>query len=61
MTSSVASASWTTIDAYLAASVLVGLLLNTLFGFWWADPLSGLVIVFYGFKEGFHAWSESRS
>jgi len=46
-------------DAYLAGSVLVGLLLNTFFGWWWADPVAGLVIVFYGFKEGWRAWVES--
>ncbi|MBO3458479.1 cation transporter [Aetokthonos hydrillicola Thurmond2011] len=49
----------TVVDAYLAGSVLVGLLLNTFFGLWWADPVAGLVIVFYGFKEGWHAWIES--
>lgn len=50
----------TMIDAYLAATVLLGLVLNSAFGWWWADPLAGLVIVFYGFKEGRHAWAESR-
>jgi divalent metal cation (Fe/Co/Zn/Cd) transporter len=49
----------TLIDAYLAASVLIGLLLNSLLGWWYADPLAGFVIVFYGFKEGWHAWTES--
>ncbi|OIP68464.1 MAG: hypothetical protein AUK48_15810 [Oscillatoriales cyanobacterium CG2_30_44_21] len=48
----------TLIDAYLAASVMTGLLLNSLLGWWWADPLAGFVIVFYGFKEGWHAWTE---
>jgi divalent metal cation (Fe/Co/Zn/Cd) transporter len=42
----------TMIDAYLAGSVLAGLLLNAAFGWWWADPLAGFVIVFYGAKEG---------
>lgn len=51
----------TLIDAYLAASVLIGLLLNSLLGWWWSDPLAGFVIVFYGFKEGWHAWVESRT
>jgi divalent metal cation (Fe/Co/Zn/Cd) transporter len=46
----------TLVDAYLAAAVLVGLVLNALLGWWWADPLAGLVIVFYGFKEGWAAW-----
>src|SRR6266545_1299232 len=45
----------TLVDALLAGAVLVGLVLNALFGLWWADPLAGLVIVYYGFKEGWHA------
>lgn len=49
----------TLVDAYLAGSVLAGLLLNSLLGWWWADPLAGLVIVFYGFVEGRHAWKEA--
>jgi divalent metal cation (Fe/Co/Zn/Cd) transporter len=51
----------TLIDAYLAGSVLLGLLLNMLLGWWWADAVAGLAIVFYGFKEGWHAWVESSS
>jgi divalent metal cation (Fe/Co/Zn/Cd) transporter len=46
----------TLIDAYLAGAVLIGLVLNALFGWWWADPLAGLVIVYYGVKEGYAAW-----
>ncbi len=49
-----------TIDAALAASVLLGLVLNAAFGWWWADPFAGLVIVFYGFKEGREAWRHGR-
>jgi hypothetical protein len=33
----------TFLDGLLAVSVLVGLTLNTLAGWWWADPLAGLV------------------
>ncbi len=51
----------TLVDAYLAVSVLLGLILNTFFGWWWADPLAGFVIVFYGYIEGRHAWSESNA
>lgn len=51
----------TMVDAYLAASVLVGIVLNAGFGWWWADPVAGLVIVFYGFKEGRHAWHEATA
>ncbi len=42
----------TLIDAYLAAAVLAGLILNATLGWWWADPLAGLVIVYYGLHEG---------
>jgi len=42
----------TMVDAYLAGSVLIGLLLNTLLGWWWADPLAGLVIVFTDSRRG---------
>lgn len=41
----------TLIDGILAMSVLVGILLDLLFGWWWADPLAGLVIVFYAIRE----------
>jgi divalent metal cation (Fe/Co/Zn/Cd) transporter len=42
----------TLVDAYLAAAVLMGLVLNAALRWWWADPLAGMVIVFYGIKEG---------
>lgn len=49
----------TMVDAYLAGAVLVGLVLNALFGWWWADPLASLVIVYYGIREALHALRES--
>jgi divalent metal cation (Fe/Co/Zn/Cd) transporter len=53
----VLSEAWVTlIDAYQAAAVLVGLVLNAAAGWWWADPLAGLVIVYYGIREGWAAW-----
>ncbi len=45
----------TLIDALLAAAVLAGLALNAALGWWWADPLAGLAIVYYGVKEGLAA------
>ena len=45
----------TFIDGCLALAVLIGVLLNTALGWWWADPLAGFVIVFYGLKEGWTA------
>ncbi len=41
----------TLIDAILAAAVLVGLVLNAWFGWWWADPLAGYVLAFYAVRE----------
>jgi divalent metal cation (Fe/Co/Zn/Cd) transporter len=32
---------------YLAAATLVGLGLNALFGFWWADSLAGLALIWW--------------
>jgi divalent metal cation (Fe/Co/Zn/Cd) transporter len=49
----------TLVDAYLAGAVLIGLVLNALFGWWWADPLASLVIVYYGVREAIHALHES--
>ncbi len=38
--------------AYLSAILLGGLLLNVLFGWWWADPVAALVMVPIIAKEG---------
>jgi hypothetical protein len=38
------------IDGILAAAVL-GLLLNTLTGWWWADPAARYVLVYYAARE----------
>ena len=41
----------TLIDGALAVAVLVGLGLNSVLGWWWADPAAGLVIVGYSVQE----------
>ena len=45
----------TDICAYLSAILLGGLLLNALFGWWWADPLAALIMVPIIAKEGIEA------
>jgi divalent metal cation (Fe/Co/Zn/Cd) transporter len=40
-----AEAKQTLICTYLSAILLVGLVLNTLWGWWWADPVAGLAMV----------------
>lgn len=42
--------------AYMAATLLVGLALNALFGWWWADPLAALAIVYFLVREASEAW-----
>jgi divalent metal cation (Fe/Co/Zn/Cd) transporter len=42
--------------AYLSIALLVGLLLNALWGLWWADPLAALVIGGVAIREGRQSW-----
>jgi divalent metal cation (Fe/Co/Zn/Cd) transporter len=42
----------TDICAYLSAILLGGLLLNAVFGWWWADPVAALVMIPIIVKEG---------
>jgi divalent metal cation (Fe/Co/Zn/Cd) transporter len=41
----------TTIDGLLAVAVLLGLVLNSVIGWWWADPVAGYVLVYYAARE----------
>ena len=40
--------------------LLAGLLLNSLLGWSWADPVAGLGIAAVAFREGFGAWRGER-
>lgn len=42
--------------SYLSAAVLIGLLANSLFGWWWADSVAALVIAALAVREGIDAW-----
>jgi divalent metal cation (Fe/Co/Zn/Cd) transporter len=48
----------TLIDGLLALAVLVGLVLNAAFGWWWADPIVGFVIVYYAIRESIHIFRD---
>ncbi|GLK18691.1 hypothetical protein GCM10017602_31730 [Herbiconiux flava] len=52
----VADSKQTLICTYLSAAVLVGLVANSLFGWWWADAVAGLVIAAFAIREGVEAW-----
>jgi len=43
---------------FLSVALLLGLLLNYVFGIWWADPIVGLFIVIFLFKEGYNTYKE---
>lgn len=42
--------------AYLAAAVLAGLAANGLWGWWWLDPVAGLLVAAMAVREGREAW-----
>jgi divalent metal cation (Fe/Co/Zn/Cd) transporter len=54
--SAVADSKQTLLCTYLSGVLLVGLLLNSLFGWSWADPIVALVIAAVAVKEGREAW-----
>lgn len=52
----VADSTQTLLCTYLSAVLLVGLLLNSIWGLTWADPVAGLAIAAIAAKEGRDAW-----
>jgi divalent metal cation (Fe/Co/Zn/Cd) transporter len=55
-TSAVADSRQTLLCAYLSGALLAGLLLNSLFGWSWADPIVALFIAGVAVREGQQAW-----
>jgi divalent metal cation (Fe/Co/Zn/Cd) transporter len=54
--SAVADSKQTLLCTYLSAVLLVGLTLNALLGWHWADPVAALVIAAIAVREGINAW-----
>lgn len=54
--SAVANAKQTLLCSCLSAVLLIGLGLNALFGWTWADPIAALVIAGWAVREGREAW-----
>jgi len=50
-----ADARQTDFCVYLSAILLIGLILNAAFGWWWADPVAALVMFPIIAKEGLDA------
>jgi divalent metal cation (Fe/Co/Zn/Cd) transporter len=55
--SAVADSKQTLLCTYLSAVLLAGLLLNSLLGWSWADPLAAIVIAAIAVREGMNAWT----
>lgn len=55
-----AEAEMTFLDGMLSTATLVGLLLNAVLGWWWADPLAGLLIAVIATREAFESFEEAR-
>jgi divalent metal cation (Fe/Co/Zn/Cd) transporter len=56
-TSAVADSKQTLLCTYLSAVLLVGLILNSVFGWSWADPVAALLIAGIAVREGVSAWN----
>lgn len=54
--SAVADSEQTLLCTYLSGVLLLGLLLNSLFGWSWADPVVALIIGAVAVREGLQAW-----
>ncbi|TBN58615.1 cobalt transporter [Glaciihabitans arcticus] len=54
--SAVADSKQTLLCAYLSAALLIGLLLNSLLGWAWADGVAAVIIAGWAIKEGIEAW-----
>jgi divalent metal cation (Fe/Co/Zn/Cd) transporter len=51
-----ADAAETILCATLAATTLLGLVLFTTLGWWWADPIAALTVAYFAVREGREAW-----
>ena len=56
-----AEAHITFLDALLATSVLLSLVLNALAGWWWADPAAALAVSVIALREGIEHWQEAAA
>lgn len=52
----VADSKQTLLCTYLSVVLLGGLLVNALWGWWWADPIAGIAIALVAANEGRQAW-----
>src|SRR2546426_650765 len=56
-----ADAHETIVCAWLSATTLLGLGLNAVLGWWWADPVAALAMLPLIVREGIEAWRAERT
>jgi divalent metal cation (Fe/Co/Zn/Cd) transporter len=56
-----ADAAETMLCAILSVTTLLGVGLNATLGWWWADPVASLAIVFFAIKEGRESWQANSA
>lgn len=56
----IADSKETLVCVFLSFALFIGLGANYLFGFWLADPITGLIIVAFLFKEGYELFEEQE-
>lgn len=56
-----AEAEMTFLDGILSGATLLGLLLNALFDWWWADPAVGILIAILAVREAMESFEEARA
>jgi divalent metal cation (Fe/Co/Zn/Cd) transporter len=56
----VADSKQTLACVFLSVTLLIGLVLNYLYGLWQADPIVGLIIVFFLIREGYSTLKEEK-
>ena len=52
----VANSKQTLLCTYLSGVLLIGLILDATLGWWWADPIVGLVVAVLAISEGRNSW-----
>ena len=55
--SAVADSKQTLLCTYMSGVLLIGLVANSAFGWWWADSVAALVIAGLAVREGINAWN----